>query len=254
MALLSEPDVMQFRRGYYELLTRLFASEPDEELLSALREGSEERAVGAMQVHPAMGEGWRTLGEHAHRDDLETLVDEFTRLFLGPVGRVLNPFESFYLTGRPYSQPLADVRTFMARHSVEPARETGEPEDTLALELAIMALLVARQQAAGDADPESLLAAQREFLGAHLLVWAPACLADLEGHPGAAFYRGAAQVLRGFLEVERDFFNEESELQVDSLEEARRRYHAPEFRGPVFDPDAPAAGRPPDAPKDKDDA
>jgi TorA maturation chaperone TorD len=254
MSLLSEPDVMQFRRGYYELLTRLFASEPDAELLRALREGSEERAVGATQVHPAMGEGWRAIGAHAHRDDLEALVDEFTRLFLGPVGRVLNPFESFYLTGRPYSQPLADVRAFMARHSVEPARESGEPEDALALELGIMALLVARQQAAGDADPESLLQAQREFLGAHLLVWVPACMADLEAHPGAAFYRGAAQVLRGFLDVERDFFSEDAELQVESLEDARRRYHAPEFRGPVFDPEAPPAGGPAHAGKDKDDA
>ena len=106
----------------------------------------------------------------------------------------------------------------------------------------------------GDADPATLVAPQREFLGTHLLVWAPACLADLEGHPDAAFYRGVAQVLRGFLAVERDFFSEEVALHVDSLEAARLRYHAPEFRGPVFDLEPPGPAGAGDSAKDKDDA
>ncbi|HKI99580.1 MAG TPA: molecular chaperone TorD family protein [bacterium] len=251
MTLLSEPDTAQFRSGYYDLLARLFASEPDERLLHVLREGLDDRTVGATQVHPAMGEGWRTMAAHLDGDVLEDLTDEFTRVFVGPFGPVVNAFESFYLTGRLYGQPLVDVRSFMGRQSLESAGgEHREPEDALAFELGIMARLVGRQLAGGDADPASLIEPQREFLAGHLLVWAPACLADIEGTPGAAFYRGAALVLRGFLEVERDFFSEEGGLEVEDLEAARRRYRAPEFRGPIFDAEPPSADNPSGKPKD----
>ena len=242
MSLLSESDVIRFRCDYYELLTRLLANEPDEPLLQSLRDGIADRAVGAAQVHPQMGEGWRIVGEHLAPEALDGLVDEFTRMFLGPYGDVLNPYESYYLTGRLYSQPLAGVRGFMARHSLERAGDSrGEPEDSLAFELGIMASLAARQLAGGDVDPGALVEPQREFLSSHLLIWAPACVADMERNPSASFYRGVGLLLNAFLEVERDFFREDGGIEVESLEDARRRYHSVGFRGPVFDPEQIAA-------------
>ncbi|HEX9841874.1 MAG TPA: molecular chaperone TorD family protein [bacterium] len=238
MTLLSEPDVIHFRCDHYELLTRLLANEPDAALLQSLRDGIADRAVGAAQVHPQMGEGWRVMGGHLAPEALEGLVDEFTRMFLGPYGDVLNPYESYYLTGRLYGQPLADVRGFMARQSLERAGDSrGEPEDSLAFELGIMASLAARQLAGGDVDPAALVEPQREFLGSHLLIWAPACIADMERNPAAAFYKGVALLLGAFLQVEHDFFREDGGIAVEALEAARRRYHSVGFRGPVFDPE-----------------
>lgn len=247
MSVLTEADVVQFRHDYYALLTRLLAAEPDAALLQALREGIGERALGAAQVHRLMGEGWRQMQRHLPDGGEAPLVDEYTRIFLGPTGPVLNPYASYYLTGRLYEQPLADLRGFLGRQGLEAAGDLrGEPEDALAFELGVMASLVARQQAGGDAEPTAFVEAQREFLARHLLIWAPACAADIEGNPAAAFYRGVAQVLLGFLEVERDFFTEEGGLEVETLEEARRRYHAdPSYRGPLYDPERDAPGEPP---------
>lgn len=237
MSLMSEPDVVRFRLEYYSLLARLLSGEPDEALLQALREGVTDRAVGATQVHPLLGEGWREIAGHVAPGMAAELEDEYTRTFLGPTGRQVHPYESYYLTGRLYDQPLSEVRRFMARLGLEPSGVgRKEPEDGLDYELSIMARLIERQQTAGDADPAALLEPQREFLQQHLLVWGPACAAEIEGHPGTAFYRAVGHLLRGFLEVERDFFGEEEPLEVPSLHEARERYHTPDFSGPVFDP------------------
>jgi TorA maturation chaperone TorD len=252
MSLLSEADVVAFRREHYELLSRLLAGEPDAELLGALRESIEDRAIGAAQVHRLMGEGWRLMGEYLASDSHEDVVTEFTRIFLGPFGDMLNPYESYYFTKSLYSHPLADVRGFLARQSLEPVEtERKEPEDVLAFELAIMAQLIARQQAAGDADPATLIEPQREFLSQHLLIWGPACAADIEANPNGRFYKGVGQLLLGFFEVERDFFSEDGGMEVESLEQARKRYHATGYRGPIYDPEQLMAGKAPKEGKDK---
>ena len=238
MSLLSEADVIAFRREHYELLARLVASEPEAELLQVLGDNIDERAINAAQVHRLMGEGWRQMAASLASTELDDLVDEFTRIFLGPHSNVLVPYESYYLTKTLYSQPLADVRGFLARQSLERSEtENREPEDALAFELAVMAQLVARQQAGGDVDPASLIEPQREFLATHLLIWGPACVADIESHEDARFYKGVSKLMQGFFEVERDFFHEDGGLTVETLEQARERYRAPSFRGPIYDPE-----------------
>ncbi len=251
MGVLSEPEVAQFRAGYYRLLARLLAAEPDAELLQGLADGLEQRTRGAAQVHPTLGDGWRTLAAQLHGDALPELLHAYGQLFLDPYGEPLNPYESYYVAGRLYGEPLAEVRAFMARQHLELAAEQRrEPEDALHCELATLATLAERQVAGGDADPAAHVEAQREFLERHLLVWAPACLADLTGRAESAesaFYRGVGLLLQGFLEVEGDFFREDGGLQVEPLDEARRRHHAqPFFKGEVFDAEQgpPAQGAP----------
>ncbi|HUJ76108.1 MAG TPA: molecular chaperone TorD family protein, partial [bacterium] len=224
MGLLSEPEVIRFRHDHYHLLMRLLAGEPDAQLVATLQEALPERSAAAGQVHELMGEGWRRMAEHLNGNAREALADEFTRVFLGPVGDLVHPYESFYLTGRLYGEPLARVRAFARRLGLEANGTRSEPEDGLDFELGIMAQLIARQEVGGDVDLAALLEPQREFLAQHLLVWGAACAADLESHPAAAFYRGVGTLLRGFLEVERDFFVQEGGLKVQSLAEARGRY------------------------------
>ena len=251
MSLLSEPDVIAFRREHYDLLARLLASEPEPTLLEALRENIADRAVSAAQVHRLMGDGWRRMAEHLASDSPEDLVDEFTHIFLGPYSDVLNPYESYYFTRTLYGQPLADVRGFLAHQSLERAEgRREEPEDALAFELAVMAQLAARQQGGGDVDPRSLIEPQREFLERHLLIWGPACAANIESHASARFYKGVGKLLKGFFEVERDFFHEDGGLQIETLEEAIRRYRSPAFRGPIYDPEQLMNRKPSDDPKD----
>lgn len=252
--MLGDPELLAFRRGYYDLLVSLLWREPAGEVVAGLAEGIDGRIEAARHVHPRLAEGWDTLRgllREVPRDALgETVADEYTRLFLGPRRPTLNPYESFYLTGRLLDRPLVAVRGFLAGVGLERERSYPEPEDHLAFELEIVRRLVARQAEAPDPEAETRwLNAQASFLKAHLLVWGPAVARDLAAAPEARFYRGVGQLLEGFLEVERDLVREWGPGEVVSLEEARRQAGAGDWRGPLFDAEppaqAPGAGAPP---------
>jgi hypothetical protein len=114
-----------------------------------------------------------------------------------------------------------------------------------------MRWLIAKQAAAANPEQEKgSLKHQSDFLKQHLLIWAPTCARDIEKAKGANFYRGPANILRGFLKLERSLFAEWDIDKIAPLEEVRRRYGAtPMWRGPTFDfspdeaPEPPAPSR-----------
>ncbi len=151
----------------------------------------------------------------------------------------MNPYESLYLAGNLFKEPLIRVRGFMQQVGLEKNdAEFPEPEDVLAFELEIMNWLVSKQLAAAtEEEAEGWVASQAEFLKRHLLIWGPVCAADIEKAEGADFYRGVAALLAGFLDMERVQFHGVGPERIETLEEARRRYgHRRSWRGPTFDP------------------
>jgi TorA maturation chaperone TorD len=234
-------ELHSFRQGYYDLLVALFRREPAAELLQQLSKGIRERIHAARNLHPLLGQGWeeieRLLADAPSETLAETVSDEYTRLFIGPHGPEINPYESFYLTGRLLDRPLADVRAFLKAIGIEKLEDYPEPEDFLAFELEVMRWLIGKQTAARDPQEETrLLGLELDFLKNHLLVWGPACAKDIERAKGARFYRPVAKILRAFLEVELNFFRQWGLDKVASLDEARQRYGAiPTWKGPTFD-------------------
>ena len=252
--MIGDRELLTFRQGYYSLLVSLFCKEPPGELLRTLSDGMRERIDAARNLQPLLAEGWeemsRFLSETPSEQLAEAVADEYTRLFIGPYGPTVNPYESFYFTGRLLDRPLADVRTVLKAVGIEKQDGYPEPEDFLAFELEVMRWLIGKQEGAAQPEEEKRwLQHQADFLKQHLLVWAPACAQDIEKAKGADFYRGAAMVLRGFLEVERTLFPEWGLDKIASLEEIRRLYGAmPTWKGPTFDfsgeaPKAPASPR-----------
>lgn len=239
--MIGDRELLAFRQGYYNLLVTLFWQEPSGELLQRLSDGISERMEAARNLRPLLADGWgeiqRFLSETAPEQLAETVADEFTRLFIGPHGPVINPYESYYLTGRLLDRPLANVRTLLKEIGIEKQDGYPEPEDSLAFELEVMRWLISKQAAAPKPKDETgWLRLQADFLKEHLLVWVPTCAEDIERAQGANFYRAIAMILRGFLEVEGTVFREWGLAQVISLEEARRRYGAlPTWKGPTFD-------------------
>ncbi|MGH7263873.1 MAG: TorD/DmsD family molecular chaperone [Candidatus Rokuibacteriota bacterium] len=237
--MIGDPEVLAFRRGYYDLFVALLWREPAPDLVAGLTAGLEERIDAARAVHPALGEGWDAIGAFlaaTPRDAVADVVtDEYTRVFLGPQRPPVYPYESYYLTGRVLDRPLAAVRGFLREVGLAREADFSEPEDHLAFELEVMRRLLARQAGSPDADGEARwLRLQGAFLRDHLLVWGPAVSRDLAAAEGAAFYRGVGRLLEGFLDLERDVAREWSQGEVPSLQDARRRAAAtPEFRGPV---------------------
>lgn len=255
--MIGDRELLAFRQGYYDLLSALLRSEPSAELLLTLSAGIQERTDAGRKLHPLLAEGWeeinRFLEETAPENLAELVADEYTRLFIGPHGLEVHPYESFYFTGRVFDRPLADLRTLLKALGIEKQDGYAEPEDFLAFELEVMRWLAAKQ--AGSANPEnekSWLQHQSDFLKQHLLIWAPACAQDIEKIKGAHFYRGTAKILRGFLELERSLFAEWGTDKVASLEEVRRRYGAiPMWRGPTFDFSPDETPKTPVSPREK---
>lgn len=227
---------MGFRHNYYHLFVRLLWQEPSVDVVAALQEDIESRIAAATAVHRRMGEGWQVIHGFLAAHPFEAVVEEFTTLFLGPFGPQVQPYESYYLTGHLFREPLVALRVFLGQIGVEKQTQAfAEPEDVLAFELEVMRWLVAKQQAAEPAN-ETWLMWQTQFLRQHLLVWVPTCAQDIEQAVAAHFYRGVAMLLEGFLEVERQLFQSCGIEPIALLAEARQRYggHAI-WQGPTFE-------------------
>jgi TorA maturation chaperone TorD len=244
MGLLEAREIVEFRSCYYGLHSRLWIREPDADLLAALKRDSSAKEGAAGSLDPLLEKGWEEVDRALEEEEPEAIVDAFTRLFIGPMVPQVQPYESFYLAGQVYREPLSEVRTFLDRLGLRKDDGLAEPEDMLAFELEVMRWLVGKQWEAKGPEVERWLDLQKEFLGDHLLVWAPRCACEVEEASPSRFYRGLATLLRGFLEVEKRLFRERGLENVISLEEARRRYgKGPAWRGPVFD--LPEGGEPP---------
>ena len=234
--MLRDRDLIQFRQTYYRLFVKLLWKEPEAAFIAGLQDdNAQTRTEAAAAVHPLMGNGWQVIDAYLADHQPGEVAAEFNRLFLEPFAKGIRPYASYYLTGQFFTEPLKAWRAFLKQLGVEkPARDFTDPEDVLAFELDVMRWLVDKQAAAGDDD--RWLRLQAACLKEHLLVWAPSCAADIEQVPQAAFYRGAAKMLRGFLEVERSLFVDWGLDNVATLAEARAHYGArTEWRGPLFD-------------------
>jgi TorA maturation chaperone TorD len=239
--MIDDRELLSFRQSYYEVLAALFRKEPSGELLRQLASGISERIQAARSLHPLLGAGWedieRFVADTPPDRLAENVAEEYVRLFIGPFSAAVNPYESFYFTGRLLDRPLADVRRFLKSTGIEKLEDYPEPEDFLAVELEVMRWLVAKQLAAPDPkDARQWLQLQADFLKEHLLVWGPACAKDVERADRANFYRSVAKLLQGFLALELSFFREWGIDKVSSLEDVRQRHGVmPTWKGPTFD-------------------
>jgi TorA maturation chaperone TorD len=239
--MIGDRDVLAFRHGYYELFVSLFSKEPAGDLLLRLPNGITERIEAARNLDAVLGQGWeemrRFLSETAPEQLAEAVAEEYTRLFIGPYGPKVNPYESFYFTGRHFDRPLADLRGFLKTVGIEKKEDYPEPEDSLAFELEVMRWLTAKQLASLDDEEENRrIGQQTAFLKDHLLIWGPTCALDIERAKGANFYRATAMILKAFLEMESQLLAEWGAERPSSLEEAKKRYGAfRQWKGPTFD-------------------
>ncbi len=250
-ATVRDKELVQFRHTYYSLFVRFWWREPDSAFITSLQDNIADRINAAAEIHPQMGEGWKSIQRFLTERPPEEVAEEFTHLYIGPFGTQVNPYESYYLTGHLFRAPLVTLRGFLNRLGLEKEEdEFTEPEDVLAFELEVMRWLISKQMGAENPEEEtSWLQLQAAFLKEHLLVWVPTCAQDIEKAKGAHFYRGVAMILRGFLEVERTLFREFGLDKITSLEEARKRHGtSPTWKGPTFDisgddPETPSPSR-----------
>ncbi len=234
----GDSELSELRQKYYGLFVNLLWKEPEVEFLKSLMEGISERVKGAAAVSALMSDGWEKIKIYLEKNLPDEVEFEFVQLFLGPQKPEVMPYESYYFAGSVFQAPLASVRNFMKEIGLEKNEsELPEPEDTLGFELEIMNWLISKQKNSRHSEEEKIwLDYQERFLKEHLLIWGSTCCDDIESASKSDFYKGVGKLLKGFLEIEKELFQNRSSKNIDTLEEVRKRYgNIKQWKGPLFE-------------------
>ncbi len=149
----------------------------------------------AARIDANLAERARRLGEAFGADDLETLLVDYTRLFLGPVGTLAQPYGSVWLEdGKALMQDSTmAAQALYAEGGFEIDEAFRDLPDHVAAELEFLYLLLFRQaQAHVNRDDRALdeaAALQRRFLDEHLGRWAGRFTAAMRDGAQTEFYR-----------------------------------------------------------------
>lgn len=208
--------LMQGRAATYDMLSRLFLKEVDQDYFDALC-----AMLFPAQTGDVMADaGVRRIVDYLSGSWENTLVDlavDYARTFLThgiDSYSAAYPFESVYtskhrlLMQDAYTDVLAQYRSA----GVVRDASVNIEEDHIALELEFMGILCARAAAAADScDEEALtscLEAQRGFLARHLANWVPRFISDMRRFAQTDFYLGLADYLEGFLRMDAALLDE----------------------------------------------
>lgn len=164
--------------------------------------------VAAASIHPDLADSARKLGEAFAAQDLQTLLVDYTRLFLGPMQALASPYGSSWLSALVQTEenpPLAVLDLYSAG-GFEIDEEFRELPDHVAVELEFLYLLIFNKNQAsqaGNMDDLTLTELlQRRFLGEHLGVWMGPFAAAVKAGADTAFYRELAALTERFVRME----------------------------------------------------
>ncbi|MEI8324920.1 MAG: molecular chaperone TorD family protein [Betaproteobacteria bacterium] len=164
--------------------------------------------AAATRVHPDLAAPARSLGTAFAAQDLQTLLIDYTRLFLGPIEPLAKPYESSWLfVAAPTDEnPPPAVLELYARGGFDIDEDFRELPDHIAVELEFLYLLIFQTNQAvllGDADEQAALTSlQQQFLDKHLAAWLGPFAAAVEAGAETAFYRELAAFTERFVAME----------------------------------------------------
>jgi TorA maturation chaperone TorD len=203
------------RSTVYGLLSRLFAREADEALLSELRGAAFPANTGNEKVDDGYRKLATYLSGNAEGALMELAVD-YVNVFFGNGNLTYSaayPFESVYTSDKRLMMQEARDEVLGAYRSanMEIDKSWKDPEDHVALELLYMKMQSVRAkealEAGEDAAALAIFAQQRDFFLNHLSAWTPMMTADMKRIAKTEFYRGLAFLTEGFLQIDKGFLN-----------------------------------------------
>lgn len=166
--------------------------------------------AAASAIDPGLAESARKLGAAFSAQDMQTLLVDYTALFIGPSQPRAMPYASFWLTDDQSMRHDATqaVLDFYEQGGFDVGEEIHELPDHIAVELEFLyALIFARNQAQLGDDVEELSAANalhRHFAGEHLGAWIGPFAGAVSSGAETAFYRELAELTRRFVHMEAD--------------------------------------------------
>ncbi len=164
--------------------------------------------AAASRVSPDFAARARRMGEAFSAEDSETLLVDYTRLFLGPVDTLAKPYGSAWLGGQQglMQDSTVAVQQLYQEGGFEIDEGFHELPDHVAAELEFLYLLIFRETEAkrdGDAVSANAMTALRQrFLAEHLGAWIGAFTRAVENGAQTTFYRELAELTRLFVTAE----------------------------------------------------
>lgn len=116
---------------------------------------------------------------------MDSVATEYRRLFVGPAKKIVPPWGSVYTDreGVLFGKSALDLHDWMSEHAISTAVDDAMPDDHIGRMLSLMAWIARRR-------PEMLV----EYLGDHLLIWAPHLLERLSAQTRHCFFAGMGRL------------------------------------------------------------
>jgi TorA maturation chaperone TorD len=196
-------DLCRFLSACYYEPTQMFA---EEHLFESM-------AAAAQKLHPDLAALAQGLGAAFAAQDLQTLLVDYTRLFLGPVNPLASPYGSVWLTGEKtlMQDTTQSVLGLYAQGGFDIDEAFQELPDHVAVELEFLYLLNFRIREATAAGAGAEAAAERprlsalreQFLDQHLGAWVGPFTQAVQAGAECAFYRDVAALTALFVQLQR---------------------------------------------------
>lgn len=202
------------RAGFSRFLASLFLYELKEDEIESLAHiGFERDGSKVAQGYAQMVEYLR----HRNRATRQELAVDYAHTFLGAgtYDHILAPpYESVFTSKQQLLMQEArdGALAYYRSEGMGLPCDNTTPEDHLGFELQFVAELIERSVAAlQEGDDErfrELVIKQRSFLKFHQENWLPAFCDAIDEHCQTDFYRGVADLVRGYLEIEREVLDD----------------------------------------------
>ncbi len=188
-------DEGRLRADTYSILASLLSHTPSRELIDYLKH------INTSSDHNPgdVGRAWQQIQIAAVKTRLNSLDDEYHRLFIG-IGRgVLVPYGSWHITGFLMDKPLSDLRDDLKSLGIESDAAQKDPEDHIAALCETMALIIG----ADDIDETR----ERQFFLRHINPWAEKFFKELQAAESAVFYKSVGYLGQQFMRLEKQYLN-----------------------------------------------
>lgn len=161
--------------------------------------------IAAERLHPELAATARRLREAFEGQDQQTLLVDYTRLFLGPIDALAKPYGSCWLPAQAPTEdnPPPAVLAIYSEGGFDIDDEFQELPDHIAVELEFLYLLAFTQNQARQAGDNEALAnseqLQKRFLIEQLGAWIGPFTAAVKSGAQTAFYRELAALTARFV-------------------------------------------------------
>jgi TorA maturation chaperone TorD len=169
-------------------------------------------AVAAERCNPDLASLAGELGSAFAEEDLQALLVDYTRLFLGPVEPLAQPYASFWLSGEKtvMQDSTMAVLALYAEGGFEIDESFSDLPDHVAVQLEFLYLIEFKLRQAraagaeGATELQRLQALRRHFLDEHLASWLGRFAHAVQAGAACRFYRQVGLLTEAFIGLQRN--------------------------------------------------